>query len=547
MYPVSSKYMDLVQETARGWDLYINIVLADGTALKLTRQELDLGTFLFKDGATCSDTIQVGSTYSNSVEFRIINHEGQYTEYDFYRAKVYPFVGLDLTGDEDYEYVPLGEFNVLEPLKKFSTISVVCFDNMSQTNREFDFSQIVFPTQPITIFDAIVEQCSIGCDEDLHNRIAALTQEIDSLLTNGATCRDILAGFGIMLMQNLRFSRAGVLEAFWYSNTSINTTKQTRVGNSKYGDNQIVATGVYLEDAYGNIFSVGTETYAVELPTSPIMQGSDMCIPILESVLELLQALPYRSASITWIGDPAVQAGDIINHTETAIGDVVLPVMRLVYKFAGTETIESLGMDSTTLRQQSSTAKKLRKAFYRADKDRAELETKIDQSATEVLIQAAERFADKTDVSSLTVKVDGVVSEVLHQEETLDGIQKDLVSVQQSSKNLSVTIQKVITDGANKVVTKEAKYTLDDEGLKISKAGEEMANKLDNTGMYVTRSGETILQANNEGVVATDVKVRNYLVVGNHARFEDYSDGTDNQRTACFYITREEVNTLGLR
>ena len=59
-----------------------------------------------------------------------------------------------------------------------------------------------------------------------------------------------------------------------------------------------------------------------------------------------------------------------------------------------------------------------------------------------------------------------------------------------------------------------------------------MKNLLDNTGMYVTRSGQTILQANDKGVEAADVTVRNYLIVGDHARFEDYAAG----RTACFWL-----------
>lgn len=537
MYPVSPKYLEYVQETARGWDLYIDVVLADGTQLKLTRSEIDLGTFLFKDGATCSSTIQIGSTYSNSVEFRVINREGQFTDYDFYLAKLYPYVGLDLTGEEDFEYVPLGEFNVLEPAKKFSTISVVGFDNMSLTNRTFDFSQMVFPTQPITVFDEVVAQCGIEHDESLRNQIAELTYEIHSLLTNEPTCRDVLAGFGIMLLKNLRFNRSGVLEAFWYQSFGGQTTRYTRVGNSSYGDLQITTTGVYMEDAYGNAFSVGTGEYAVELPSSPIVQGSDMCNPILEAALELLQALPYRSASITWIGDPAVQAGDIVNHVETAVGDLALPIMRLVYKFAGTETIESLGMNGPTKSQQSVTDRRLRKAFSKSDQDKAELLTKIDQTADEVLIQVSEQYADKASLASVSIKVDSVTSEVKKQESTLEGLQEDLLTVQQSATELSVTIQSVIDDGVSKVVTKAAKYTLDDEGLKIAKPGEEMENKLDHTGMYVARSGEIMLQANNDGVVATDVKVRNYLVIGEHTRVEDYNDGVDTNRTAVFYIS----------
>lgn len=54
---------------------------------------------------------------------------------------------------------------------------------------------------------------------------------------------------------------------------------------------------------------------------------------------------------------------------------------------------------------------------------------------------------------------------------------------------------------------------------------------MDHTGLYVRRGGAMILQAGNRGVTAVDVTVGNYLIVGNHARFEDFDGGT-----ACFYI-----------
>ena len=75
-------------------------------------------------------------------------------------------------------------------------------------------------------------------------------------------------------------------------------------------------------------------------------------------------------------------------------------------------------------------------------------------------------------------------------------------------------------------------YRFDENGLFISKSGEEMENKLDNTGMYVRRAGKVILQANNQGVEATDVAVRNFLMIGDASRLEDY--GTN--RTACFFV-----------
>ena len=63
-----------------------------------------------------------------------------------------------------------------------------------------------------------------------------------------------------------------------------------------------------------------------------------------------------------------------------------------------------------------------------------------------------------------------------------------------------------------------------------------MKNLLDNTGMYVTRSDEEVLTANNEGVTAINLSAKQYLIIGNNSRFEDYSNGVDTKRTACFYI-----------
>ena len=75
-------------------------------------------------------------------------------------------------------------------------------------------------------------------------------------------------------------------------------------------------------------------------------------------------------------------------------------------------------------------------------------------------------------------------------------------------------------------------YTFDEQGLRITRSDSDMDNTLDHTGMCVRRNGEILLQANNQGVQARDVTVSNYLVVGEHTRFEDYG----GDRTACYYI-----------
>lgn len=133
--------------------------------------------------------------------------------------------------------------------------------------------------------------------------------------------------------------------------------------------------------------------------------------------------------------------------------------------------------------------------------------------------------------SSVSVDVEGINATVSQQKSDIDGLQEQMSTLQQTADGVSIQVQNIVDNGVDKVTTKTG-YTFNDDGLKITKSGQEIENLLNNTGMYVTRSGETILQANNAGVVATDVTVRNYLIIGTHARLEDY--GLD--RTACFYI-----------
>lgn len=135
---------------------------------------------------------------------------------------------------------------------------------------------------------------------------------------------------------------------------------------------------------------------------------------------------------------------------------------------------------------------------------------------------------------------------VTQQEDALEVVKKDLITIQTESGDLRLTVQGLMDNGVSKVITSTG-YTFKEDGLRIQKTGQEMFNLLDHTGMYVTRAGETILQANNEGVVATDVKVRNYLIVGDHSRFEDYNDSIDSRRTACFYVEQSEEVYYGLR
>ena len=105
----------------------------------------------------------------------------------------------------------------------------------------------------------------------------------------------------------------------------------------------------------------------------------------------------------------------------------------------------------------------------------------------------------------------------------------------QTAEGVSIQVQRILDEGTDKIKTGMG-YTFNDEGLRISSEGSQIENKLDHTGMYVSKLGENVLQATADGVKTVDITVKNYLVVGSHARFENYTDGSSRNRTACFYL-----------
>ena len=108
------------------------------------------------------------------------------------------------------------------------------------------------------------------------------------------------------------------------------------------------------------------------------------------------------------------------------------------------------------------------------------------------------------------------------------------VEMKLDAEAVTIVVEKEISKGVERVETKTG-YKFDSDGLDISKSGEAISNSLTHEGMYVKKSGDDILVADKDGVQATDLHAKTYLIIGEgegRSRFEDYGIG----RTGCFWI-----------
>ena len=136
-------------------------------------------------------------------------------------------------------------------------------------------------------------------------------------------------------------------------------------------------------------------------------------------------------------------------------------------------------------------------------------------------------YATEQSVDNLQSNLDG-------QMESLTNLQSAFAKLLLQSDQIALQVQNIVQNGVDKVLTTTG-YVFGADGLNIHKAGDEIETRIDNTGLYVSRGEDMMLQANHLGVVARDLTANHYLIFGAHARFEDYS----GNRTACFYIGKE--------
>lgn len=251
--------------------------------------------------------------------------------------------------------------------------------------------------------------------------------------------------------------------------------------------------------------------------------------PVVQNIYEAIKDVQYTPCTVRLQATIQIDAGDIMRITDANGAVITVYVMTKTQK-GQADTLECTGSsrrDSSSV-VNSVTLGALNKKILEVRKNIEGLT--VTAQAFQTTVENNQKVTEKK-AAELEITAAGIQSTVSAQTENLEGIKAQMTEIEQAADSVEIRVKSIEDDGVSKVTTTTG-YTMGADGLNIHKEGEEIYNTLDHTGMYVKRGAEVMLQANADGVVATDVTVRNYLIVGTHARFEDYS----NSRTACFWI-----------
>lgn len=433
--------------------------------------------------------------------------------------------------DDGGEIVKIGLFTLEKPTRTGTgTYKLIAYDRVSWLDKDLTEWLAALDGWPYTL-STFAEMACAKCGLRLKSGdIPNGDTPIYAFSGSGVTGRHILQWVGEAACRFARATPDGEIEFAWYSNTG-RTIPATGAGAflggslkyEEYTTKAIEKVQIQQnEDDVGTIYPTGAEeaknTY--KITGNPLLSARDSTslVDVARTVYEQLQGVQYTPCTVSIVATTEISAGDIMTIT-TRDGKSVKMFVMSKKQSGQKDTLEctgSISRDSVTA-TNSTSLKALNGKVLNLRKDVDGL--KIENADT------AGRLA------SLSLNVEGINATVESQAENIGTIQQNVTKLQQDATELQISIEKVQTDGVSQVKTEKG-FAFNDEGLSISQSGSDIKNRLDETGMYVTRSGETILQANNAGVVATDVSVNNYLIIGQHARFEDYEES----RTACFWI-----------
>nr|DAT41477.1 MAG TPA: hypothetical protein [Caudoviricetes sp.] len=367
MYGVSDEYKAQVKASTRDWAIRLALSLDSGETYNLTEQDVESGTFTYQESSTCGDTIQVGSTYANSLDFSLINKDGRFNDANLQDATIVARIGL-LLSDGTWEYVPLGKFNIYEPGKKLSTISIRSLDNMYKLNAPFANVDIQYPTNILTLMTTICTHCGVSISAQLSSELRALDITLSEIDSGDMTCRDVAGYVGCLIGKNLRFDRLGTLESFWYASTVEVTTNADTRNTSDFNDFAVNITGVELQDSSGTTYWMGNDSLVASLDSNPLIQNDDIAQEVLTTIYNALKSISYRPYTVTYMGDPAIQAGDRVLHTRNS-GNLESIVMTSSFSFHGSATLSAVGTTAEQTRQANKSTKQVQQVVAKARED----------------------------------------------------------------------------------------------------------------------------------------------------------------------------------
>lgn len=368
MISTSTEYKTAVASDTREWALRLKVKAAPHE-YNINVNDVKLGTLVYEE-AVMTDDFSIGGGIMSELSLTISD---EFSNIQLNGADLTAEIGLKVSNS--FEYVPLGSFVIDDTKKINGVVSVKAFDNLVKADIPFKNSQY-----PITLKNIVSAACAQSkIAYSLPGTFYNSNYMIDEL--KECSCRDVITWAAQIACCWARCDRQGILEFVplnnagfvdeadidgndtglvgggtfdRYNDLSIDGgvfvpsvidfgTSPSSRSSSSVEDEPVIVTGVVFE-ADETVFLAGSERYALDISDNALIQRD---IPsTVAGLYAKLNGYTYLPFTAEWVGDPAVQAGDLVEHiTDGRTFRTVIGKMR--YSFRGKSSLSAGGKSAT--------------------------------------------------------------------------------------------------------------------------------------------------------------------------------------------------------
>ena len=301
-----------------------------------------------------------------------------------------------------------------------------------------------------------------------------------------------------------------VFERYRTTNTTVNPTDTFSVQLADYQTATIDRVQIRLSDDDIGVIYPDVEGVTYPITGNYLLTNSDPAAleTVAQKIHNVIRGITYTPGTVTMLHNPDIRVGDIITVRDRNSKTATMYVMSKTIK-GQKDILECTGSNSressTVVHEESFKAVNAKMMEIR--KDVSGLNLKVSEAETRIEDNRA--YTDQK-ITEVTIAADGLASTVQQVQESVDGVSSQISSIQQTADNISHKVANIEENGVDQVKTGFG-LTVKESAVVIARDGAEIENRLDETGMYVTRpDGTVVFQGAADGVLTQNLNVRGY-------------------------------------
>lgn len=404
MINTSLEYKKALENDKRIFLPKVSIQLSDNdkTVLEISGANIMQGGLKIDDGTSNQGSFDIGAAIINKLTLNINNIYDDYSLYDFSKAVVTVFVGLQLTNR--IEWLKKGVFNADDPRFNTSIITLECLDNMKKFDKQYD-GKLEFPATLQTIINYCCSKCGVILNTNQFDNYTYKVYVSPFGANEPVTYREIISYCAQIAGCYARCNTDGYLELKWYDTSIISKMGgldggnyiDNRSGDSADGGNfidytsgnavdggnfsglteyshlyslsspqiatdDVVITGISVtasdklsnentdKNIAGETHLSGSSGYVLKIQSNPLIEHG-RASDVANYLGSKINGMKFRPMSVLALGNPAIEAGDCVVITDRKSNSYYSYITNLTYSLGAQE---SFSCDAETPARNSS-------------------------------------------------------------------------------------------------------------------------------------------------------------------------------------------------